>query len=386
MSDAAPVRLRFQLASFSLTRTIINTGFRMVYPFLPVIARGLGVDLQVAALALTARAGLGLASPIIGSVADVRGRRAVMRFSLLLFGAGCLLIALWPSYLTFMLGLLIAAAGKVIFDPSMQAYLGERVEYGRRALAIAVTEFGWSGAFLFGVPVAGWLISRAGWASPFAFLAGLSLLASFLLGRILPRDPERQPSAPSWRQGVLSVLAHRPALGGLAVGLLISTANDLINVVFGAWLEVSFGLQVVALGAASAVIGIAELCGEGLVAGLADRLGKRRAVAAGILLNALASLALPFFGRWLPGALAGLFLVYITFEFTLVSAIPLMSELVPTARATVMASNVGAHSAGRALGAFFAPILFAAGLPTNVAVAAALDLVALVVLVSTIKE
>ncbi|OGO09249.1 MAG: hypothetical protein A2Z66_09940 [Chloroflexi bacterium RBG_13_66_10] len=386
MSGPPPVRLRVQLASFSVIRTVINTGFRMVYPFLPVIARGMGIDLQAAALALTARATLGLASPVIGSVADGRGRRAVMRFSLLLFAAGCLLIALWPSYITFIVGLLIVASGKILFDPSMQAYLGDRIDYSRRALAIAVTEFGWSGAFLIGVPLAGWLIARKGWASPFGVLAGLGLLAWVLLGRILPRDPARPSGGPSWRQGLLSVLAHRPALGGLAVGLLISTGNDLVNVVFGAWLEVSFGLQVVALGAASAVIGIAELGGEGLVAALADRLGKRRAVGAGIILNSLACLALPVLGRWLPGALIGLFLVYVTFEFTLVSAIPMMSELVPNARATMMGSNVGAHSAGRALGALFAPVLFQFGLPANVAVAAGLDLVALVVLVSVVKE
>jgi predicted MFS family arabinose efflux permease len=386
MSHPVPARMRTQLASFSLTRTVINTGFRMVYPFLPVIARGLGVDLQQAALALTARAALGLASPLIGSVADTRSRRAVMRFSLLLFAVGCLVIALWRSYLGFVLGLIVMAFGKVLFDPSMQAYLGDRIVYARRALAIAVTEFGWSGAFLIGVPLAGWLIAREGWASPFAVLAGLALLAWLLLGVILPRDGPRPESAPSWRQGLRSVVAHRAALGGLAVGVLISTSNDLVNVIFGAWLEASFGLQVIALGAASAVIGIAELSGEGFVAGLADRLGKKRAVGAGIVLNALACSALPLLGRWLPGALVGLFLVYVTFEFTLVSAIPLMSELVPSARATVMASNVGAHSAGRALGALFAPMLFAFGLPVNALVAAALDLVALVILARWVRE
>jgi predicted MFS family arabinose efflux permease len=170
------------------------------------------------------------------------------------------------------------------------------------------------------------------------------------------------------------------------VGLLISTANDLVNVVFGAWLEIEFGLQVVALGLASAVIGIAELSGEGLVAGLADRVGKKRAVAAGVGLNALASLALPTLGQKLEGALVGLFLVYVTFEFTLVSAIPLMSELVPNARATTMASNVGAHSAGRALGALFAPAIFRFGLPVTTSVAAALDLVALGLLAFLVRE
>jgi hypothetical protein len=51
-----------------------------------------------------------------------------------------------------------------------------------------------------------------------------------------------------------------------------------------------------------------------------------------------------------------------------------------------MASNVGAHSAGRALGALFAPILFARGLSTNVALAAVLDLVALGLLAVLVRE
>jgi predicted MFS family arabinose efflux permease len=295
-------------------------------------------------------------------------------------------VALWPSYLTFILGLLIAAAGKILFDPSMQAYLGDRIMYGRRALAIAITELGWSGAFILGVPLAGWVIARAGWASPFAALAVLGLVAAFLLRRILPPDPVRPAEGRRWRQGLRAVVACRPALAGLAVGFFISMANDLVNVVFGAWLEASFGLRVVALGLASAGIGVAELSGEGLVAALADRLGKKRAVAAGVALNALAGLALPALGQGLVGALVGLFLFYVTFEFTLVSAIPLMSELVPEARATMMASNVGAHSAGRALGALLAPALFRFGLPLNVAVAAGLDVIALVILISMVEE
>jgi predicted MFS family arabinose efflux permease len=386
MSELPAPRIRLQLGAFSLTRTVLNTGFRMVYPFLPVIARGLGVDLQTVALAITARGGLGLFGPVLGSVADVRGRRTVMLFSLLLFCAGCTMIGLWPSYGTFVIGLLTAAAGKILFDPSMQAYLGERVVYGRRALAIAITELGWSGAFLIGVPLAGWMIARAGWSSPFLALAALGVVAVVILERILPPEPRPSLGRRTWRQGLRAVAAHRPALAGLAVGLLISTSNDLVNVIFGAWLEESFGLQVVALGLASAMIGIAELGGEGLVAGLADRMGKRRAVAAGVTLNAAACLVLPSLGQTLAGALVGLFLVYITFEFTLVSAIPMMSELVPEARATTMASNIGAHSAGRALGALLAPALFRIGLPLNSAVAAGLDLLALIILLRWVNE
>ena len=49
-------RLRYQIALFTLIRLIFNTAHRMVYPFLGVIARGLGVDLPAMSVALTARA------------------------------------------------------------------------------------------------------------------------------------------------------------------------------------------------------------------------------------------------------------------------------------------------------------------------------------------
>lgn len=181
------------------------------------------------------------------------------------------------------------------------------------------------------------------------------------------------------------MFASRPALAGLAVSLLISTSNEVVNIVFGAWLEEGFGLQVAALGAAS-VFGAAELSGEGSVAGLTDPIGKRRAVALGIAGGALACLVLEPLGHSLTGALAGLFLFYITLEFALVGSIPLMSELVPEARATTLAGNMGSHSAGRALGALLGPALFACGMSVNATAAAGLDTLALIILLAFVRE
>ena len=386
MPPRGPVRLRFQLAAFTFTRTVLNTGYRMVYPFLPVIARGLGVDLSTVALAVTARASLGLASPFLGSAADVRGRKTVMLFSLGVAAAGFGLVSIWPTYPMLFASMLLAGGGKIMFDPAMQAYLGDRVDYSRRGLVIALTEFGWSGAFLIGIPIAGWIIARGGWAAPFRWLVAFVLVAGVVLWRMLPTDPPPVSQRLSWSGGMRAVLASRSALAGLAAGFLISLANETVNIVFGAWLEDSFGLRVLALGAAAAVIGVAELGGEGLVAALADRLGKRRAVAVGISLSALACLGLPFLGRSLTGALVGLFFVYTTFEFTIVSAMPLMTELVPRARATMMAGNIGALSSGRAIGALVGPALFSLGLQANGTLAAALNLVALVMLLLFVRE
>jgi predicted MFS family arabinose efflux permease len=162
--------------------------------------------------------------------------------------------------------------------------------------------------------------------------------------------------------------------------LFSSAANETVNLLFGVWLEDAFGLQIAALGAASAVIGLSELGGEGLVAAFVDRLGKPRAVALGLAVNSLGALALPLVGRSEAGALAGLFFFYISFEFTIVSSIPLMTEILPSARATVLALNVSGLSLGRALGALAGPQLYALGFGAVAAGAVAFNLLALLAL------
>jgi predicted MFS family arabinose efflux permease len=58
------------------------------------------------------------------------------------------------------------------------------------------------------------------------------------------------------------------------------------------------------------------------------------------------------------GALIGLFLFYISFEYVIVSHIPMMSELVPKARVTILSLNIAGHSIGRALGALLAAFIY----------------------------
>jgi predicted MFS family arabinose efflux permease len=333
-------------------------------------------------LALTGRALTGALGPFLASVADSRGRRAGMLLGLALFSGGALLPAVWPGLPGFTACLLLVAAGKAVFDPSLQAYLGDRISYRRRGAAIAVIELSWSLSFIAGIPLAGWLIARQGWTAPFAILAGLGGLAMLILGWMLRGEARPAAQAPSVWRNLRAVLRHTPALLGLSVSFFCTAANEMVNLVFGAWMEDSFGLRLAALGAASAVIGIAELGGEGLVGLLTDRLGKPRAIGAGLVLNSLAALALPWLGRSTSGALAGLFLFYITFEFTLVSSIPLMTELLPAARATLMAANIAAVSAGRAGGALLATPVYAAGILGNGLLAAAFNLLALLTLLA----
>ena len=369
-----------QVIVFTVTRTIINTLHRMLYPFLGVLARGVGVDLVSMSYALALRSLVGTIGPFAATLADRRGRRFGMLFGIDLFTLGTAIVVFRPTFPVLVLSILLSSLDKFLFDPSMEAWLGDRIHYARRGRVIAITEFGWSLAFILGIPLMGFLIARFGWLAPFPLLALLGLLAFAGLFSILPKDEKLSDGSPTFWANIRTVLTSVPALAGLAIGLLSSAGNELVNLIFGVWLEDSFGLQIAALGAASAVIGLSELGGEGLVLAFVDRLGKPFAIGLGLVLNCLASLALVFLGRTELGALVGLFFFYITFEFTFVSIIPLMTEVLPSARATLMAINVTAFSLGRLLGDLLAPRLYAMGFWFVVLGAVAFNLLALALL------
>jgi predicted MFS family arabinose efflux permease len=152
------------------------------------------------------------------------------------------------------------------------------------------------------------------------------------------------------------------------------------NFIFGVWLEDGFGMKAAGLGAAAAVIGIAELLGSSGAAGFADRIGKVRSVAAGLALNCAAALLLPVIAVNALGAQVGLFFFFISYEFVLVSSLPLMSEVLPSARATMMALTIAMFAGGRALGDLLSPWIYQFGIWGNVIVCAAFNVVALVFL------
>jgi len=359
------MRLRTQLIIFMFLRTILNTMHRMVYPFLAVFARGLGIEITTISYVVSSRWLFGMLSPFFGSIADRRGRKYAMLAGVLLFTLSMGLVAFFPNLVTFSIAILLALVGKYLFEPAMQAYFGDRIPYERRGTALAVTEVAWSLAFIVGVPSMGFLIANYGWNAPFPLLTGLGLIMFAAIWKMIPRDADSQSTDPHQTQDkpgstkkIREVLTNIPALAGISIAVWASASNEMVNLIFGVWLEDSFGLKIAALAGASAVIGISELGGEGLVALTTDRLGKPRALMLGLIANAAAALLLPIVGRTEIGALLGLFLFYITFEYMIVSHIPMMTEIMPKNRGTLLSFNVAGHSLGRAIGALLATFVY----------------------------
>jgi DHA1 family inner membrane transport protein len=262
------------------------------------------------------------------------------------------------------LALFLGGLGKVFFDPALLSYIGDWVPYEKRGRAFGLSEFAWAGSLLIGVPLIGLLIGRLGWQSPFFLLGGAGLLGFAAVMIWFPADVRHGHSsellAGVWREW--QRLSKEPAaLFALAFGLLLSGANHSLFVVYGVWLEETYGLSIVALGATALVLGLGDLSGEALTATISDRLGLKRAVTIGSVSLVLSYLILPVLGRSLVGALVGLFIVFLSFEFTIVTNSSFVVGVLSDARATMLSSLTAATSMGRMIGVMVGGIVWLAG-------------------------
>jgi predicted MFS family arabinose efflux permease len=332
----------------------------------------------------------GILSPIFGLLGDRWGYRIMMLAGLSMLTVGMLVGGLLPVYGMVVMALFLAGLGKSSFDPAIQAYVGEHVPYQRRGLAIGVIEFSWAGSSLVGIPLVGLLIDRLGWQSPFLLLGTLGFLSFISVRFLIPSDGHRRLNVGGLvgvREAWQRLSQERAALGAIAFGFLVSAANDNLFVVYGAWLEGTFGLSVLALGTTATVIGLAELIGEGLTASIADRLGLKRVILVGLSLSALSYLLLPLAGRTLPLTLISLFIIFLTFEFTLVTSLSLFTEILPGSRAIMMSSSIAAISIGRVVGALIGgPVWLTGGLLATSLVSAAVSGVALICLAWGLRD
>jgi predicted MFS family arabinose efflux permease len=365
------------LATYTLIRIVINTAYRMIYPFLAVFARGLGVEISVISGLVANRALIGITYPFLFPFIETRGRKFGMLLGLSLFILAMGMVALYPSLVTLGVALVLGLLGKSIFDPSLTSYVADHIAYEKRGTAIGILEFAWSLAFIAGVPAAAWIIARSSWSAPFGLLGLLGLVALGFLVITLRDSAKPVHHADGIFGNVRAIFTTPIVLSVFSIGMFVTTANEVVNLMFGVWLEDAFRLQIAALAGASAIIGLSELGGEGLVTLFVDRIGKVRAAGFGIVANCLAAVALPVIGRSETGALTGLFLFYITFEFTIVSIIPLLTEVMPSARATTLSFAGAAHSIGRATGALLAPTLYALDFSVVTGAAVAFNLLGL---------
>jgi predicted MFS family arabinose efflux permease len=340
----------------TLAKLLMNTARRMAYPFAPAFARGLGVELAAITSIIALNQATAVLGPVGASFADRYGNRRIILVSLVMLCAGCMAAGLIPMYAALVLALFLAGLAKSIFDPSFQAFLGTHVPFEQRGKFIGFTELAWAGATLVGIPLAGMTIQAVSFQTPFLVIGVMAATCFGLIFRLMPRDGPVDGNhfrktgllLANWKQ----IMKNRRVLGMLSFAFFMALGSDILFVVYGAWLEQSYGLSLAAIGLGTILIGLAEVAGEAITAFFSDRIGLLRTIFIGLVLTAGFYFLLPFLDRGVPYVLGGLFLVFLCFEFTIVTAMGLATELIPDLRASTLSAFYAVGGLGRVAGAF----------------------------------
>jgi predicted MFS family arabinose efflux permease len=342
LGDFAP-SVRRSLPWLVAFRWVSNAGVRFAYTFLPAISRGTGLSVEELGRLLALRDLTGLAAPAAGRLSDRFGTPPVMLLGGLVAVGGLVASVAGPWGL--LIGFVAFGLGKIGFDIGLNAWVGHEVTYSRRGRAMGLVELAWAAAALLLLPVLGLLIDAFGWQAAPLFLAGLGLPVLVAVGRITTTTHQRSTGP-----------AARPALNRATLGLYtafgaLTLGSQLLIVGHGLWLEDAYGFRASQIGFAVVTVGLVELVATiGAITGT-DRLGKRRAIVGGSALLGVAAAGLAI--TEVPPLAVGLVLLglaFLGFEFAFVSALPLLGELDPQARATAIGIALGSSTIVRSIG------------------------------------
>lgn len=339
----------------------MNMTRRFPYPFLPEIARQLSVPLSSVQSVTAVQSGMGVISPLFGPLSERYGRKRVMMAAMGSMAAASIVGALAPQFWLFAAVMIALGVGKIIFDPVLLAYLGDRIPYRRRGLAIGTSELSWAGSLIVAAPLAGFLLERSGIQAVFIVLAVLFVVAIIGIALVVPADHPEKGKAVTivtpW--AAWGIIRRSPAaLAALLYTFCVSVANETFFINYGAWMESTFALDLAQLGTVTTVIAAAEVLGEITVLSISDRIGKRRLALTGVMIASLGYIILPNLSFSLPLTLGMLFALFLGLETAIVAAIPLYTEILPDSRSVMMSGVIGGSSTGRLVGALLGGFLY----------------------------
>jgi MFS family permease len=260
-----------------------------------------------------------------GALSDRIGPRPVVLAGAVLLGLGLFLASRAQSPLQFQLafGLLVGIAVGSFFSPMIAAVMGWMTTH--RGLAVSLVSVGVGVAPMTMSPFAAWLITQMDWREAqlvIAVLAWATLVPTTLFVR---RPPAAQGAEPGGAEG--APLKLRDAFVSMPFIVLAFTffaccaahAGPIFHTVTYA---MTCGLAPIAAVTIYSVEGFAGLGGRLALGVLADRLGVKRVLIAGLLIQAFAAGAFVFASR-----LGEFYLVAATFGFAYGGVMPLYAVL-----------------------------------------------------------
>lgn len=356
VDSSYPADVRRHITLLTLARLWANACYRFAPPFLAVIARDLDVSLDEVGLALAISEIAGLSSPLIGRLVDHVSRAVAMTSGLLGVAAGAVLAASSDGRWMFAASLIVLNQSKIVFDLGLASWIADHVPYARRGRIVGLTETSWALGLLVGVSLLGLVTALSSWRVGFVAgavaVGGMGLLVWARVAR--EARPRVVRASGERRAGADWTVAWRPIAGAF----VLMAASQCLFVTFGPWLKDTFGLGAAGLSAVTFTLGAVELVASVTAARRADAWGKETSAALGAALMVPAMLLLALWHGQLAVGVLLLAVILLGFEFAIVAALPIGTQLIPSAPARGLGLMVGAGTLGRAATSFVATRLY----------------------------
>lgn len=346
LDETYPGEVRHNITKLTLARTAANACFRFAPAFLATIAGGLGISLDRLGVALAISELSGLLSTTTGSVAERLHRRTAMWVGLVGVAMGATLAAASTHVVVFTIALVVIAQSKVMFDLGLGAFMADRVPFAQRGRVMGITEISWAGGLLLGVTTMGLVTAATSWRVGYGLGAAAVVAAAAFVARSVPDDLPNQGHTER-REHVAGRIGRRGRMVVLGVFCLMASSQVLF-VTFSSWLKDEFDMSDTGVSMVVFGMGFGELLASTSAARFSDRWGKERAAAIGAAVMIPAVLLLAAGHQLLALGLPALVVAIAAFEFSVVSFIPLGTEVVPGAAAKGMALMFTMGTFGRA--------------------------------------
>jgi MFS family permease len=236
-----------------------------------------------------------------GALSDRIGPRSVVLAGAVLLGLGLFLASRAQSALQFQLafGLLVGIAVGSFFSPMIAAVMGWIT--GHRGLAVSLVSVGVGVAPMTMSPFAAWLITQMDWRAALLILAGLAW-ATLVPAAVLVRRPPAAPAAAEQGAAGGPQMSLRDAFVSapfivLALTFFACCAAHAGPIFHTVTYAMTCGLAPLAAVTVYSVEGLAGLGGRLALGVAADRLGVKRVLIAGLLIQAFAAGAFIFASR-----------------------------------------------------------------------------------------
>jgi DHA1 family tetracycline resistance protein-like MFS transporter len=327
-------------------------GFGMVIPVMALYAEKLGASSSQTGWLMASYSLMQFVfAPVWGRLSDRYGRRPLLLLSIAMTSLAFLAYALAPTF-----GWLVASrffAGAATANIGLaQAYVADVTRPEERAKGMGLIGAAFGMGFVLG-PAIGGLLSSISLAMPGFVAAALAAANGVAAWFVLPEPASRVTAERKGRLSALMDELSKPGIRRLIViYLLVVFAFSGMESTFALLSEHRYGLTARTVGGVFAFIGVIIAVVQGALIGpLTRRFGERALLVAGLVLQAIGFVGLPY----APG-LPGLFLACVPLAAGSGLSTPALSSLLSrSARADAQGGTLGIGQSASALGRVAGP-------------------------------